>query len=315
MYEKKTLSALNEEFSTSEKNIKLSRTISKSVSTILIISGAIGALVVPMLGFLSSQSPSEPGDTTYIGDIQTSNDDITKHLADFVDHVGDYHNLETSYDNHVDENNKHVNNYGSHVNSYTRHLQDHDVADVLIEVDASDTYLVRVPPQIWYRTELRQGDTFWALPDASFNIFAELLSFEKGAEAPDKTDCSSNKAIVESSMDHKPWNEICRLTLATFTVRSEKFNISNNLSFTTAGDVTNDINIVYNPKEPITGTEVCVVLADHQGRKATRCMFSTPDNSEEICVWLRNAQDPEKREGSVAIDVKWDNHSCDPADD
>ena len=78
MYEKRTLSALNEEFSTSEKNIKLSRTISKSVSTILIISGTIGALVVPMLGFLSSQSPSEPGDTTYIGDVQTSDDDITE---------------------------------------------------------------------------------------------------------------------------------------------------------------------------------------------------------------------------------------------
>ncbi len=183
MYEKRTLSALSEEFATSEKDIKLSRTISKSVSTILIITGTIGALVVPMLGFLSSQSASEPGDTTYIGDIQTSDDDISEHLADFNNHVGDYNNLETNYNNHVDESDKHVNNYGNHVNIYTRHLQDHDVVDVLIEVDASDTYLVRVPPQIWYRTELRQGDTFWALPDASFNIFADLLSFEKGAKA------------------------------------------------------------------------------------------------------------------------------------
>lgn len=277
------------------------------------ITGTIGALVVPMLGFLSSQSPNEPGDTTYIGDIQTSDDDITKHLADFINHVGDYHNLATSYNNHVDESNKHVNNYENHVNIYARHLPDHDVADLLIEVDASDTYLVRVPPQIWYRTELRQGDTFWALPDANFNIVADKLIFTPVENA----NCSDYNAVVKSTESEDFWESNCKLTSATLNPSSEKYNISDNLRFKATGD---GIEVDYFPsekaeedgEEPVTIKNDYRANFDYEGRKATHCTFdlikfadATPEN-KQICVWLRNSGDPEGRVGAVAFDVKWE---------
>lgn len=141
----------------------------------------------------------------------------------------------------------------------------------------------------WHRTRLSQGDKFWALPDARFEL--ELLHVENCSGAYEDCTARFGATLTQNNGERIEFRDA--FVVSGRTINSENFATPSNgeLCFEQLDEV-------------LTPTTHCAIDSSLMG-------FLPADDESNICISIRRSEVPEDADASVsareavAIDIRW----------